>query len=758
MAKRNPKNKPKKNTPKPQSAKRRPKAQAVSAPLLERDHLFRDHTTNNDLLYKKIFFGIAAVGLCLMLMMSQFTGINEDDKFHNPYEQKLISYYSSGGKDKAALAEDQKGKMNFYGGFFDLSSGIVNRILGSSDPNNAMYHKVRHFWNALIGFLIFLFGGLLAKEIGGWRLGILALLMLFLSPRILGHAVMNPRDIPFAAGYVMAIYFITLFLKQISEPTEGFPIPKWSTLVGLALGIMIAVGARVAGVLVVCYLGLFTLIQYVLLNGFGGIFGNLKKLLPYIAWGGIASIAGFFLALLFWPYGLESPIQHSVKALTQFSNHHANIRILFDGGIAWSRDVPWNYLPQWVAVTVPLFIYIGIAGFLIFFTKIFKRYSLIPLALAAFTFLFPYLYIFYKGSPLYDGWRHLTFTYGSLVVLAATGIYIIYELFQSKKAVTYVLGGVLFLTALDPAIHIARNFSYAYVYFNPLVGGVNGAFGHYETDYWGVSIERGLDWLIENEKIHEKGTKENPVVILTNKPYPTQKYISKYGGKIKQVYSNYYRRDQHKWDYALYVSRFMQANHLQAGTWPNDKTIHTIDVSGAPILAIMKEDKNLLNQAHTASKNGEFDKAIQLLQQETQAYPNNEAGWYKLSEAYVRKNDLANAEQAVDQCLKVAPQLTSCMGTKGRLLLQKNQADQAISIFKTALDNDAGDANSAYYLAMIYNQKNDLNSAMKYIQHTLERAPTFGAAYNLAIEISKKGNNQQAVEQFTRLRKQYTGR
>ena len=54
---------------------------------------------------------------------------------------------------------------------------------------------------------------------------------------------------------------------------------------------------------------------------------------------------------------------------------------------------------------------------------------------------------------------------------------------------------MLFLLAAEPVGWTIRNHPHEYVYFNPLVGGLDGAFGNYETDYWGNSIRMASEWL-----------------------------------------------------------------------------------------------------------------------------------------------------------------------------------------------------------------------------------------------------------------------
>ena len=269
---------------------------------------------------KRIFWIAFAVMGLIMILASFKSGINGDDLFQNDYSEKLVNYYSTFGKDKAAL-NIPDGNMHYYGGFFDIVTGFVNKALGFAE-NEMAYHQVRHFFNALMGMLALLFTGLLAREIGGWRAAILALILLFLSPRFFGHSLMNPKDIPFAAGNVMAIYYLLRWLKSM-------PTPHWKDALGLAAGIGLAISTRAGGLLLIGYVGLFAAFSFVLRYQLKGLAQQPKLLGKYILWGGGASIAGYLLAVLFWPFALANPIAHPLEALTEFSSLGIKIRVLF---------------------------------------------------------------------------------------------------------------------------------------------------------------------------------------------------------------------------------------------------------------------------------------------------------------------------------------------------------------------------------------------------------------------------------------------
>jgi hypothetical protein len=62
------------------------------------------------------------------------------------------------------------------------------------------------------------------------------------------------------------------------------------------------------------------------------------------------------------------------------------------------------------------------------------------------------------------------------------------------------------------------------VYFNRAIGGLQGADGRYETDYWGNSYKEGVEWLVA----HYQGPYRRPVrVANTSKCILTSYFLEK---------------------------------------------------------------------------------------------------------------------------------------------------------------------------------------------------------------------------------------
>ncbi len=687
-------------------------------------------------LYKKVFrFSVVGI-LVVTIIMSLFSGINGDDEFQNDYSEKLVNYYLSFGADTSAFYIE-KGNMHYYGGFFDLATGLVNRALGFDEMEMA-YHHVRHIFNAIIGVLAMLFVGLLAKEIAGWRAGILALWFIFLSPRFLGHSLMNPKDIPFAAGFAVATYYMVLLFKSM-------PRPSWKTALGVALGIALALATRAGGLLLFGYLGLFAAVDFLLKYGFKGLIQESKALLTYLTYGLGIAVVGYILAILTWPAALADPIGHPLAALTEFSKLGVKIRVLFAGENLLSDDTAWYYSVLWIVKTIPLFTLVGFAGSLFVLPTILKRYSTTAVLLAYFATLFPVAYIIYKDSILHDGWRHLMFIYPSMVVIAALSWVVLESFFKDQKTARYVIWAVIGLLAVDAVLFVARNPQYPYVYFNPIAGGIKGAYGCYETDYWGVSVRQAIDWM-EDEGILSPQMQDT-VVLGTTFFYNTSRMTrERFNGKVKVKYVRFNSRYNEAWDYGLFPSRYIRGAHLRSGNWPNSRTIHTVDANGVPLLAIEKDADKFAFRGQQAMASGNLPEAVAQFQKEVQAHPDNEVAWTSLANAYISMGQYEQALNAAQKALAAAPDVESALLYEGLAYLNLGQQQRALGSFERLTRVNEEYYAAYYYMGLAYESTQNYRAAFENAQKAIQANPGFKQAYQLAARaLQALGDTQNAA-------------
>jgi tetratricopeptide (TPR) repeat protein len=686
---------------------------------------FSPGSLNKNQLLTKLFWGIAALSMIWMLFTAWGTGINGDDKMQNEYEQALISWYSTGGADTTALNLPAT-KMHYYGGLFEVVSGATNRVLGFDSPDELGYHKVRHLWNALFGWAALLFIGLTAVLLLGWEAGIVAILMGLLSPRFIGHGVMNPKDIPFATGYIMSLYFILRWLKEMPRPGKG-------TIAGLLIAIGLAIGVRAGGVIVVAIFGLFAVLHFIGKFGLSGFVNQPKALKSYLLYGIIPVAGGLVISILFWPFAMQSPVKHIMESLAELSNYGVNIRLLFNDQMVFAQSLPMDYLPRWVWVTVPLFVFLGWLASLVSLGKLVKWVGSIPVMMLFFAFVFPFVYVIYKDSTLYDGWRHLIFPYTAGLVVAAMGLYAVASYLPEKKWFKPMVYGIAGLLAVHPLWHMVSNPYLQYVYFNQIQGGVAGALGSYETDYWGVSVKQGLKELERQGIIGENMDKE--VVIATNFAYPLEKYASKYGGKVKPVYVRYRQRHDAAWDYGLFASRFVDSEYIKKGYWPPANSIGNITVSGTPVLSITKQENDAAFRGISLQKQNKFGEAIPLLEQAVKQDPGDEVAWCSLAFSYMNSNQNELAASALDKTLEIDPDNITALSYYGLFHINQNNLEAAIRSFEKAVAVQDNNFFPYYYLSMLEQQRNNLSVALEYGKNAVTYNPRFKAGYEQVAKV-----------------------
>jgi tetratricopeptide (TPR) repeat protein len=686
----------------------------------------------NAAFYDRIFKILSVVILVITLFLALQSGVNGDDKFQNDYSDKLVNFYTSFGQDKSALDVPQ-GKMHYYGGFFDLTTGLVNKTLGF-DQWDAGYHHVRHLFNAILGFLAMFFTASIARELAGRKAAILTLLFLFLSPRFLGHSLMNPKDIPFAAGYIIAIYFLMQLMKNMPNPTR-------KNMLGFVLGTALAIATRAGGLMIFGFLGLFFLMD----------FWSKRKLettqnllLSYLKTGAILIGASYILGLLFWPFGLVSPIAHPLEALGEFSKLGVRIRVLFAGESIMTDSEPWYYLPMWMYRTIPLFVTLGFFGSFLFIKKYISQDKSLFISLLYFVALFPLAFIAAKESLLHDGWRHLIFVYPPMVVAAVLFWINLDKLAIGKKNLQYGLYGILALLMLEPAFFIIKNSAYPYTYFQPLAGGISGNYGHYETDYWGLSVKQAVQWL-ENENIVSDNMKDT-VIIASSFQYPADVYLKKYD-KVKTKYTRFQGRYSKEWDYAIFPTRFINAGQLLK-SFPPSKAVHTVSANGVPLSIIINDKDKYTYRAEKALQRRDTIYAIDQFQKELTSNVDNEQAWLGMADAYYGSKDYEKVLYSAEQAINIAPENVSAMYFKGLALAGMNRSNEARDIFEKAIATDSEFYIAYFYLGVLAMEAGDLKTALDYAKTTLEIKPSFRNGQLLVAEIYSLAGQKEKGEEF----------
>jgi len=380
-----------------------------------------------------------------------------------------------------------------YGPAYELPVTLAERLLDPPDLRSVFIF--RHLCTFLVSWVgVLALFGLGRRRYGGdWRTGLAAAALLVLSPRLLGEFFYNDKDTVFMALSLVATYTTVRFVEQ----------PTWRWALPHALACALAIDVRLMAVL-------WPLATLVLLAWRSGR-GEYRPLLSARQRGGALLAYGLALPALivvFWPYLWEAPWENFAQAFRNMQHFRWEGPLLYQGSIVMASQIPWHYVPQWLAATTPLLqlglLLLGLAtvayqtgrrGWRLYGAGTREWQDLLFVGLG----LGPVLAIIALHSVLYDGWRQVYFVYPSLLLVALRGLVALVGWLRGRaRWQQQAATGLLLAGALSSVVQIAWLYPLQSLYFNVLAGPEPKT--RFEQDYWGISYLRGLEWVLAHDE------------------------------------------------------------------------------------------------------------------------------------------------------------------------------------------------------------------------------------------------------------------
>ncbi len=682
----------------------------------------------NDRLLKIIFFVLSFLILAVLALVSRDAGISGDEGVHMKQSEMVYSYFATWGEDKSAI-HTPKTHLKYYGQSVDNLTTILTHWFHIDD-----IYGFRHVICSITGWLTISLTALFAVYLAGYGAGIFVLLLFSVSPVFIGHSLNNLKDIPFGLAYIASIYFIIKFFSTIDKP-------NWKTALLLVVSMAFAVSIRAGGLLVLFYLWFF----FILFNGIGYVKNKQfdgKYIRNQLFWVFGISVTAYLLGLILWPYALQNPIINPWKSYQLMANFPTTLRQIFEGQSYWSDLLPWYYLPKYMAITIPIIVFAGVVLFVLFYNQFFHSKQALYFSFILFAIVFPVVFVIIKKSNLYGSWRHFLFIYPCIILISAIGFSKLFTYFHNKYY-RWVLVVTVILLLIHPFKFMIQNHPYYYLYYNQFVGGLKGAYGNYETDYYYHSMREGSEWLANYLE-----TKKTNHAVKVGANFSIR-WFFRNQKNVETFYFPYADRSRHDWDYEIVVNSYIHPDQLKNKTWPPLNTIHVVYADSVPICAVLERSTKADYEGITQLESGNIAESIPSLEEGLIAYPQNEYLWYKYAWALYKNDKKKEAESALKSGLEILPSDELILQFLGDIVFEKGDALMAANYYERAIVANSKFLRPYVKLANLYTNS-DSKKARSVLMQCLRRDSKYKPAI-MALADTYRNSNPEIAKRYDHL-------
>jgi hypothetical protein len=467
---------------------------------------------------------ILAVGslLALAALVALWTigdyAITVDEFNADDYGQKSLTWYTSFFTNRSNF-DSVEDTLWFYGPWFHILTTLVQSL------DLAEHWATRHLLTFLLGLAALAALVPIARLASGRWVGLIAVGLCLTTGYFYGSIFFTPIDVPF----MFAMTWATLAIMLMAVPI----VPLWPATIATGLFTGLAMATRSSGLITHVYLvGAMTLCALEALMHGGRSAG------PDLVRIGVRTVSAMLIAWLtaiaLWPWlQIGNPITQFGEAFLFFANHPSSWDFPHWGEMVRTTALPWSYVPTQLLVRLPegfllllcVAVLSGLGGMLAIL-----RLGFAPIAQPRLSALkeavmvtaqarqpligwvaaiLPIAAIILQHSTLYDGIRHVLFVIPMLAVIAGSGFLRLAPLLRRFPMTTATVAGayvghaVLAFVLLHPLQYAA---------FNVFAGGVIGAYGRFEQDYWSLAVLPAL------RRLEEQLDRDDPGRFAINPP------------------------------------------------------------------------------------------------------------------------------------------------------------------------------------------------------------------------------------------------
>ncbi len=242
--------------------------------------------------------------------------------------------------------------------------------------------------------------------------------------------------------------------------------------------------------------------------------------------------------------------------------------VLYNGFEYASTALPYSYLPVLfgIQLTEPVWV-LAIAGAVVSIGRASRSEKRGLIELTILWFIIPFIGFIILRSALYDNFRQIIFILPPVFWLAGVA-------FEKIKNTKWQIALVT-LCLIPGIVGIIRLHPYEYIYYNSFIGGMDGAQGRFELDYWGTSYREAAEYV-------NKIAPANAVIWVEGPSH----LFELYAREDLKIYSDHEAERADHYDYVVATTRY----NLDQASYPDPdaKIIYKI-TRGDAILTVIKQ-------------------------------------------------------------------------------------------------------------------------------------------------------------------------